>query len=494
MAATTTKTRWILEVAKGREPGRRYSLDGGETTLGNGPWAPSFLSLADQETDGPRRMAPRQAALTLSGDGLSIRDLESPGGTFVNRQRLFTNQERALAPGDVVQVGAIQLVVRSENVKKPEPQPAAAPSNGVARPTAATEKPKPAAPQSPPPPVRTGPMAIPYAFQDGSACRTWDDFLTLSAQKWATVRDELATGRIGEHLKRVGRADLLPRREPKWSPDDVLDDWLGRLPTSKPATPELDVHPEELRIPANAVGGVVRRTIRIGNVGYRILRPTIAVEPAVGMPGVIRLAPGSREKALAVVDEAEIVVEIEPPEDAFDATLGSVVVTAGGVSRRVGVRVERPRVEAVPNIPEPAAPGWSPIRPLGDRLAGVSVANRLWMFPVAVLALRGLAALGNRLPFLASGGDPRLTGAAAFPALAGAILGWAVGMSGGVRDSMASTFAGAIVGVLAAAVVFAAMRSFEGVFGSPALSAAALGLVLATASCLAFPPGKGGTI
>lgn len=497
-ATTTTKTRWILEIAKGREPGRRYSLDGGETTLGNGPWAPSFISLADQEGDAPRKMAPRQAVLTLAGDILSIRDLESPGGTFVNRQRLFTKQERALVPGDVVQMGAIQLVIRSEAAKKPEPQPVATTSNGVARPAQAAEKPKPSPPPPPPrptpPPVRTGPLSIPYAFQDGSACRTWDDFLTLSAQKWTTVRDELATGRIGEHLKRVGRTDLLPRREPGWSPDDVLDDWLGRLPTTKPATPELDVHPDELRVTSNTIGGVVRKSIRIANVGYRILRPTIAVEPAVGSPDSIRLAPGSKDKARAIIDEAEIVVEIEPPEGAFDATLGAVVVTAGGVSHRIGVRVERPRLETIPDLPEPVGSGWSPMRPLGDRLGGISVANRLWMFPVVVLALRGLVALGNRLPFLASGGEPRLIGAAAVPALAGAILGWAVGMSGGVRDSIASTFAGAVVGVLAASVVFAAMRSFEGLFGSPAISAAALGLALAVGSCLAFPPAKGGTV
>ncbi|OJW08785.1 MAG: hypothetical protein BGO49_08325 [Planctomycetales bacterium 71-10] len=478
MPVTATKTRWILEIARGREPGRRYSLERGETTIGNGPWAASHLSLADQEGDSPRRMAPKQAALTLAGDRLTIRDLDSPGGTFVNRQRLFTNQERALVPGDVIQVGAVQLAVRGEAIERPAEEPPA-PPNGRA-----TQAP------TPPPAARPGPLAAPYAFADGATCRSWDDFLTLSAQRWATVRDELAAGRIGEHLRRHGRADLLPRREPGWSPDDVLDDWLGRLPTSKPSGPELDVVPEILSVPANAAGGVSRRSFRVANVGYRLLRPTIAVETAAGFDGSIRLAtaPGG-----PIIDEAEYVAEIEPPEGAAGVDLGAVVVSAGGVSKRIEIRVERPRVDAIPDGPTPTGPGWSPAGPVGSGLSGVSAWRRLWMFPAAALALRGLVGLGASLPYLSSGGELKLAGAAALPTLAGAVIGWAAGARGGFRDAFASAFAGAVAAVLAAAVVFATIRSVEGVFGSPTVSALALGFGLALASLVASPPaGKGG--
>ncbi|MDG3005560.1 FHA domain-containing protein [Paludisphaera mucosa] len=492
MATTATKTRWILEVSKGREPGRRYSLDHGETTIGNAPWSAAYLSLADQEGESPRRMATKQAALVLGDDRLSIRDLDSPGGTFVNRQRLFTNQERALAAGDVIQVGAVQLVVRSEAASKPEPAKPARPTNGTVKPAPTPPPAPPPQPKAAPPPAsRTAPLAAPYAFPDGSTGRTWDDFLTLSAQRWAMVRDELDSGRLGEHLRRTGRSDLLPRREPGWTADETLDDWLGRLPTSRSSAPELDVHPAVLMVPAGAVGGVVRRSIRITNVGYRILRPTIAIEPAVGMPGSIRAAAAWKDKPIQVIDEAEFVVEIEPPDHVFDATLGAVVVSAGGVTRRVGVQVDRPRVETIPDVPEATSDAkWSPVGPLGDGLSGLSLARRLWAFPLVVLVLRGLIGLGNRLPYLATGGELRLAGAAALPTLAGAVIGWAVGSRSGARDAIASTFAGAVVGLLAASLVFATVRSVEPLFGSPIFAALTLGFALAGASYVAFPPAR----
>ncbi|AMV37287.1 FHA domain-containing protein [Planctomyces sp. SH-PL62] len=501
MATTATKTRWILEIAKGREPGRRYDLDRDETTIGNGPWAPAYLSLADQEGESPRRMAVRQAAIVRdrTRDGLSIRDLDSPGGTFVNRQRLFSGQDRALAPGDVVQVGAVQLVIKHEHASNPESEKPARPAPPPA-PTATTSGPRAKAappPQPPkpeparPPASRTAPLAAPYIFPDGSTSRSWDDFLTISSQRWAMIRDELASGRLGEHLRKTGRGDLLPRREPGWTADETLDDWLGRLPTTRPSAPELDVHPDALVIPAVAVGGMVRRSLRIANVGYRILRPTVAIEPAAGMPDAIRLAPEWRAKPLLTIDETEIVVEIEPPEDAFDVTLGAIVVVAGGKTRRVGVRVERPRSEKIPEGPDAtvgSGPGWSPILSLGERLEGLSIARRLWTFPLTLLILRGLIGLGNRLPFLASGGELRLVGASALPALVGGMIGWAVGSRGGFLDAIASTFAGVVVGVLASSLIFATIRSVEPIFGSPFFAALALGLALAGVSCLAFPP------
>jgi len=488
MPTTATRTQWLLEIAKGAEPGRRYALERGETTVGNGPWSPGYLSLADQEGPSPRRMVAKQAAIRLEGDAVAIRDLDSPGGTFVNRRRLFTGQEQALAPGDVVQLGAVQLVVRHERAEaaRPPAPPAASKPAPPSRP-----QPTPAAAPTPPAPapVRTGPMTAPYAFPDGSACRGWDDFLALSSQRWAMIRDELASGRLGEHLKRVGRADLMPRREPGWTADDVLDDWLGRLPTKAPAAPELDVHPGTLAVPAAAAGGVVRRSFRIANVGHRILRPTVAAEPAPGFPGAIRLAPGWAGQSFATIDETEVVVEIAAPEDAVDVALGAIVVRGAGSSRRIVVRVEPRRAEEPPAGVEPAAgPGWSSVVSLGERLEGLSVARRFWAFPLAVLLLRGLVGLGNRLPYLSGGGDLRLAGAAALPALAGGILGWAVGSRGGFLDGLASTFAGAVVGVLASSVAFAAIRSVETVFGPPPLAALAFGLALAALSCLIFPP------
>src|SRR5262249_50226551 len=75
------------EVAGGGEAARRYPLEHGENAVGNALEGARGIDLAGQESSSPRRMAGRQASLTFSGESLIIRDLESPGGTFVNRQR-----------------------------------------------------------------------------------------------------------------------------------------------------------------------------------------------------------------------------------------------------------------------------------------------------------------------------------------------------------------------------------------------------------------------
>ena len=52
------------------------------------------IDLGPQEGVSPRRMAARQAILESNGQAITLRDLDSPGGTFVNRQRLLPGQSR----------------------------------------------------------------------------------------------------------------------------------------------------------------------------------------------------------------------------------------------------------------------------------------------------------------------------------------------------------------------------------------------------------------
>src|SRR5262245_60658290 len=122
MPSTAADHRWELEVVRGREVGRRHPLDQGEIVLGNALEGARGIDLACQEASSPRRMAGRQASLTVSGESLIIRDLESPGGTFVNRQRLLAGQARSLQPGDILQLGGVQLQVRREAAKTAAPK------------------------------------------------------------------------------------------------------------------------------------------------------------------------------------------------------------------------------------------------------------------------------------------------------------------------------------------------------------------------------------
>jgi len=465
MAIDGARGRWGVEVVRGREPGRRYVLAEGETTVGNAPGpAPGHLSLADQEGASPRRMTGKQAALIVSGGRLAIRDLDGPGGTFVNHQRLLSGVDRPLAPGDEVQLGGVRLVVRRE-------------SEGAA--------PRPPSPPSAPPPppavsARSGPLGAPYAFPGGVACRSWDDFLALAAQRWSLVRDELASGRIAEHLRRVGRADLLPRKSAGWSADDMLDDWLGRLPAIRSSAPELDVHPEALVVRAAGGGGTVRRTIRISNVGYRLLRSTVRVE-STG-PGRARLLGGGEDGSFATIDETDVELEIDLPEGGGEGALGAIVVESNGGSRRIEIRLERARAEVVSLTDDDSSAGLPPT----DFAGLFSPARRLWLFPLVLVGAH----------VLTGGGESRLATLAVVGSVLGFLVGTALGAARG-GDVGASGFAGAAGGLLTSALAFAAVRSADGLVG-PSFAAgpaavilwALVGVGLALASWVAFPARK----
>lgn len=466
MANIGARERWGLEVVRGREPGRRYALADGETTIGNAPGgAAGHLSLADQEGSSPRRMTGKQAALVVSGDALAIRDLDGPGGTFVNHQRLLSGVDRPLSPGDEIQMGGVRLMVRRESTKP------------AARPSQASPPPIPAPPPLPGAPARSGPLGAPYAFPGGSVCRSWDDFLALSSQRWDLVRDELTSGRLGEHLRRVGRSDLLPRKAPGWSTDEVLDDWLGRLPTTTPSVPELDVHPETLLIRAAGGGGTIRRSLRISNVGYRILRSNVRVESST--PGRIRLV---GDGSFATIDETDVELEIDLPEGGGESILGAVVVESNGGSKRVEVRLERARAETITLADDPV-PRLAPV----DLGTLVAPSRRLWLFPLILVGAH----------LLIGGEEPQLSTLA----VAGAALGFLVGSALGARGggAAASAFAGAAGGLLVSALAFAAVRSVGEMVG-PSLSAGPaavvlwvlIGVGLALASWVAFPGERGG--
>ena len=475
MATTTRRKYWALEVVRGRDVGRRYALGAGETTIGNEPAANSHVDLADQEGASPRRMSGRQACLVATTESLIVRDLESPGGTFVNRQRLLGGQDRTLQVGDVIQVGGVQLrVTREAETDVPVAFP-----------------PEPVRPSS----ANGSPPAAPYTFPGGAVCRTWDDFLTLAAQRWAMVRDELASGRLTEHLRRIQRPDLAPRHEPGKTADETLDAWLGRLPATRSSAPELDVHPSALVVRTASTGGVIRQSLRITNVGYRLLRSTIQIESST--PGRLRISPELDGKPVLTIDETDVGVEIEIPEDAGVTDLGTIVIAGNGGTRRIAVRVERPRPVAFPV--ETAGAAVESV-PADSPLAAMPLEQRLWLFPLILVGFRLLVQFSDRLPLGLPPTESGTTGLAA-TAIMMTVIGLLIGAlqgrrGGGPLDVAASSFAGAVGGLLASALGFAAIRSVE----TAAISASSvanlmilwglIGAILAAASWLAFPHRK----
>ena len=158
------------------------------------------------------------------------------------------------------------------------------------------------------------------------------------------MRDELTSGRLDEHLKRIQRSDLVPRPQAGMTADEQLDAWLAGLPSTR-SSAELDVHPHALIVRLAAGGGLIRQTLRITNVGYRLLRSSARVESSG--PPCVRIASAFPAAAFQTIDQTDVPIEIELPEGAAGptsyASLGTVVIESNGGTSRVEVRLEWPR-------------------------------------------------------------------------------------------------------------------------------------------------------
>lgn len=479
-----TQTRsipWSLIVVRGRDRGKVLALLGNEVILGNALDGAPGLDLRDQEAGSPRRMAGRQAILETRGADLFIRDLDSPGGTFVNRQRLLGSQARQLQPGDFLQIGGVLLRVavfrESPSTPRPGPPPIGAPP-----------------PSSPPPAAGPGRPSEPYAIGGTVACRTWDDFLVVAAQRWNDLRDDLVSGRIADHLRRIGRLDLLPRPEAGQSADEQLDQWLGRLPVSRSSAPELDVHPD--RLEARASGGTTRHNVRITNVGYRLLRSTARVEPA-GCRWV-RILPPYDGRSFVTIEETELPIEVEVPEGQGGSLVAEIVLESNGGTRRIAVAIGSP--ERPPPLPGAFGDGSgttdTPLfRSMADGLTRLAPSSRIAAGIAIALAVRLTVLASSLLPIAPPGGRslPALAVlCAAIGGIGGLVKGWR--RSGDPVDAATAGIAAGLCGVLAAAVLHALVRTFEQPLagGSPPIWAAApiwaaVGATLAGVTCLLLP-------
>jgi uncharacterized membrane protein len=476
---------WQLAVIRGTKLGQMYPVVAGETIVGNALDGGRGLDLTEQEVGASRRMAARHALINSAGQDLTIRDLESPGGTFVNRQRLLSGQTRRLEPGDVIQLGAVQLEVKQKGATAAASSPGQpaqlAPRSGGSQPDKARTQSSPSAPS----PLERGPagrLPAPFTSAGGFECRTWDDFLIHAAQDWLLLRDELTSGRLAEYLARIQRSDLVPRTAAGRSPDEQLDEWLARLPATQSSAPDLDVHPETLLVKAVAGGGITRQTIRVTNVGYRLLKCTAQVDP----PGTrwLRLTPEQDGRPFQTIDQTDLTVELELPETIDRPLTASIVIEGNGGTRRVNVRIERPAASVV--VPDVGVGSVGPVFPVfGDRLrsqlARLSPAARVGALCAGLVALRLLAVLANVLPFggaRAHALEPRLLPLAIVLAGAGALAGCLLALrrNDDRRDLAAAGFAGAAFGLLAAGVWFALFQSVERTLGAWSASIWAIGL------------------
>jgi hypothetical protein len=336
--------------------------------------------------------------------------------------------------------------------------------------------------------LAAGRLAIPFSLPGGPTCRSWDDFLVLAAQHWHVLRDELTSGRLSDYIRRAQRPDLLPRLEKARSADDQLDDWLGRLPTTKPSAPELDVHPESLCVRAVGGGGLTPQTLRVTNIGYRLLRSTARVEP-VGTRW-LRLPAESSAGPFATIDQTDLAVELELPETLKEPLEASILIESNGGTRRIPVRIERAEVPA--ELADAAVPeGFQRPRSqvqLGEKLAEVRPGVRVLFGAAGAILLRVIVLLVGLVWHGAGGVRPleaRLSSVALALVGAGALAASLLALRRGEqRDVPAAAFAGGSLGLLAAAVCFAVIQSVEHILGTWSTSFWAVGLLWGTIGAL----------
>lgn len=431
----TSPVGWALEVARGREPGRRFSLPAQACHLGNDLGGLAGIDLSGQEGNSPKRMSGLQAVVEPAGDGgIRLKDQESAGGTFINKQRVLAGRWQTLNEGDLIQLGGVQLrVVRSGGV---EAEAKAAP-----RTTAA------------------------FALQvgEGLVCRTWDDVLRASAQRWEALKEELISGRLAAFAHQVGRADLAPDPLAGGTADEQLDAWLGRLPTTKPCGPELEVHPKSVVIETSAgEGAMVRKSVTVSNTGFRLLKVTASVEPAGD--GWLALGRGGASQTINVVEQATIELVATVPAGGVEGAGKKAVMRlrSNGGEATVDVSLKRAAPVVSPSMRGSAEAGARGSgRGLRDWLSNQPVGVRLVRWPLALGVLRLLLAAGDAVVAPGASSAPGWAGGALVLAVVGGMAGWFAGKEAGVTavDRAQGAFAGAFLGMVVATLAVAASRA-----------------------------------
>jgi hypothetical protein len=200
----------------------------------------------------------------------------------------------------------------------------------------------------------------------------------------------------------------------------------------------------------------------------------------------MRLRPEHDGRPFCTIEATDLPIQLEIPEVLGRPLSAAIVLESNGGTRRVEVRLERPVPAGEPLEPA-TGPAGTPVsewvQHLGRRLTGLRPGVRIAWGALAAVALRTLVAISAWVPIPGSTGAavaPRLASLALVLAGVGVVAGAILGnRQGDRRDLLSAGFAGGLLGLLAAAVVHALVRSVEGGLGSWSSSLWAVPLVWA---------------
>ncbi|MFQ3649601.1 MAG: FHA domain-containing protein [Gemmataceae bacterium] len=100
-----------LQVLRGQKRNVEYPLYEGLNYIGRADEKPVDIDLEEQEPPDRIWCSRQHAVITFEGNSLTIEDLNSANGTYVNRTRVYPGQQKPLAVNDIVQIGNVQLKV-----------------------------------------------------------------------------------------------------------------------------------------------------------------------------------------------------------------------------------------------------------------------------------------------------------------------------------------------------------------------------------------------
>jgi hypothetical protein len=98
-----------LVVLRGQKRNVEYPIYEGQNFIGRADEKPVDIDLEDQEPPDRIWSSRQHALVTLENGQMTIEDLNSSNGTFVNRTKIYPGQPRPLNVNDVVQIGTVQL-------------------------------------------------------------------------------------------------------------------------------------------------------------------------------------------------------------------------------------------------------------------------------------------------------------------------------------------------------------------------------------------------
>jgi pSer/pThr/pTyr-binding forkhead associated (FHA) protein len=102
-----------LVVLRGQKRNVEYPIYEGHNFIGRADEKPVDIDLEDQEPPDRVWCSRQHALITFEEGALTIEDLNSANGTYVNRARVYPGQKRQLAVNDVIQIGNVQMKLKA---------------------------------------------------------------------------------------------------------------------------------------------------------------------------------------------------------------------------------------------------------------------------------------------------------------------------------------------------------------------------------------------